>query len=163
MGPRNGDAQLVGRMGECVICSESMCETGCTLECGHTFHAMCIVRWFRQEQSCPLCRASHTTRFTVSDVQSRAKLLRLRARRKDAPPELRRLVAKWKLQEMKVDLLRKAVRALRRSNAAVLREEKALLNRLRKWRQTTRMAQRMVGLYADDSIKIPLLVSGRRK
>lgn len=64
---------------------------------------------------------------------------------------------------MKVDLLRKAVRALRRSNAAVLREEKALLNRLRKWRQTTRMAQRMVGLYADDSIKIPLLVSGRRK
>lgn len=43
---------------ECSICLENLdpaCHT--ELECGHVFHANCIVRWVGIRKSCPLCRA----------------------------------------------------------------------------------------------------------
>jgi hypothetical protein len=44
--------------GICVVCQESIDETGShTLSCNHSFHAGCIVCWFRRgESSCPVCR-----------------------------------------------------------------------------------------------------------
>lgn len=44
---------------DCVICQESCFEYGAThsLDCGHKFHASCIVSWFRSgNTSCPVCR-----------------------------------------------------------------------------------------------------------
>jgi hypothetical protein len=42
----------------CGICLEPSSET-CALDCGHSFHALCALKWFRSPRSqgrCPLCR-----------------------------------------------------------------------------------------------------------
>ena len=43
---------------ECPICYESILEDeAChTLECNHTFHCSCIIKWLRQNTACPMCR-----------------------------------------------------------------------------------------------------------
>ena len=46
--------------GECVIClddynNDTEC---CSIKCEHTFHTKCIETWYREKQSCPLCRES---------------------------------------------------------------------------------------------------------
>ena len=43
--------------GECSICLDSIdFSTNDVLVCGHSFHAMCIRRWFDTSSVCPLCR-----------------------------------------------------------------------------------------------------------
>lgn len=41
----------------CSICYENYTDNNkYTLECNHTFHSECIIKWFRhQKQNCPLC------------------------------------------------------------------------------------------------------------
>uniref|UniRef100_T1IWL2 RING-type domain-containing protein n=1 Tax=Strigamia maritima TaxID=126957 RepID=T1IWL2_STRMM len=43
----------------CVICHEDFKEFDklCTLQCHHRFHESCIKAWFKQESTCPTCRA----------------------------------------------------------------------------------------------------------
>lgn len=42
---------------KCSICHSSLeCGTE-TLDCGHSFHTMCVHMWFRYKSTCPLCRA----------------------------------------------------------------------------------------------------------
>ena len=51
---------------DCAICQESL-EYGHThkLECGHEFHANCIVSWFRSgPKSCPICRDESNSNVT---------------------------------------------------------------------------------------------------
>lgn len=40
----------------CPICLEGG-ERMCTLDCDHTFHQSCLVKWFLEKTNCPLCRA----------------------------------------------------------------------------------------------------------
>lgn len=98
-------------MSECSICLQSMSDDGvspCTHtleECGHTFHASCIVRWFRQPDAsqCPLCRGSSDASFDMFEnpwrLRTRASSLRMYARRRDAPFELKRIVARLRAAE----------------------------------------------------------------
>ena len=46
-------------MGYCCICCDDItCEKGrFVLECGHTFHGNCILRSFKHDSRCPMCRA----------------------------------------------------------------------------------------------------------
>lgn len=48
---------------ECVIC---MCDfnstPGVKLQCGHAFHAHCIVKWFELKPCCPVCSFSYVVR-----------------------------------------------------------------------------------------------------
>jgi hypothetical protein len=40
---------------KCLICSEES-DSALTLDCGHSFGEDCIQRWFREHNTCPLCR-----------------------------------------------------------------------------------------------------------
>jgi hypothetical protein len=40
----------------CSICLDESTDDIKTLLCGHLFHQSCIEEWFKQEESCPLCR-----------------------------------------------------------------------------------------------------------
>jgi hypothetical protein len=97
----------------------------------------------------------------VTDVNCRAKLLRQRARRKNTSPELKKLVAKWKLQEQKMKLLKTNLYEFRRSHSEVFRKKKEMMRKLLKRRLMAKQAKRMVGLYTDEEIKLPLIVSER--
>lgn len=45
---------------DCSICLEKIYERQrrTALPCGHTFHALCVETWLRQNSTCPLCRQS---------------------------------------------------------------------------------------------------------
>lgn len=41
----------------CAICQEKCTKKSHTLDCGHKFHAGCVISWFRTgETTCPICR-----------------------------------------------------------------------------------------------------------
>ena len=40
---------------DCDFCDEPYIES-CVLQCGHTFHSVCIHRWILYNPTCPLCR-----------------------------------------------------------------------------------------------------------
>ncbi len=46
------------RTTSCAICMEDTHEhdSFAKLECAHEFHAHCLILWFRQKLSCPMCR-----------------------------------------------------------------------------------------------------------
>lgn len=70
----------------CAICLGALAERPVyTLdECGHTFHADCIMRWFRSKQDmCPLCRRLPHVRMRSPDVFHRARMLISRQERGD--------------------------------------------------------------------------------
>jgi Ring finger domain len=42
----------------CICCDDIVCENGrFVLDCGHTFHGNCILRSFKHDSRCPMCRA----------------------------------------------------------------------------------------------------------
>lgn len=41
---------------ECTICLEGYSKNMAELLCGHNFHYDCIKTWYKQEQTCPVCR-----------------------------------------------------------------------------------------------------------
>ncbi len=42
----------------CICCDDISCEKGrFVLDCGHTFHGNCILRSFKHDNRCPMCRA----------------------------------------------------------------------------------------------------------
>ena len=48
----------------CVICfGEITNKTIKTLPCGHSFDNICILMWFRRNESCPVCRAKYIVAF----------------------------------------------------------------------------------------------------
>jgi len=45
---------------ECAICLDSNEKSLITLECGHMFHVLCMMKWVVKNRSCPLCRTAIT-------------------------------------------------------------------------------------------------------
>ena len=41
----------------CAICLDNCGKCRTTLECGHTFHTKCVLKWLIRMNSCPCCRA----------------------------------------------------------------------------------------------------------
>ena len=137
-----------------------------TLDCQHAFHASCLLKWTLQGNgtSCPTCRASTTTRTTgLGFMTSSARASYLRrtlARRKNAPPDLLRLV----------DQLRRAEaqkKEARRKDAAERRENRDALRRVRRtrtayWRASRREneARRLLGCYSSLDFPLPGLAPG---
>ena len=53
------DLESKSELGYCCICCDDIqCEKGrFVLDCGHTFHGNCILRSFKHDNRCPMCRA----------------------------------------------------------------------------------------------------------
>ena len=145
----------------CVICSESNLEQWHTLECEHGFHTTCIMQWFRQGASdtCPLCRESGEGEgLYIMDIHTRASFLRQKARRKDAPKDLVRMVHTLRKKEEKERETRKEYREFRTTHRDLFKEYRRL--RIKKWRtwKQMRTQKRKLGLYSNPKITVPLLV-----
>ena len=149
--------------------SEAVCPICCddgeddalhTLECGHVFHTNCILQWFRQgAPTCPLCRATDddTARLSPLDTMARCALLRQRARRKDAPGCLKRLVQRLRVAEEDLRNAGKDLRAFETEHRSVIRgRNKRLVGKWRKWRRV-RQLKRQVGVYTHPDVALPLV------
>jgi hypothetical protein len=144
----------------CAICMESVETEAYAFECGHTFHATCLVGWLRQGNlSCPTCRADVGEHLDAMTLRERAKYLRTTvARRKSCPAELRSLVASVRRAE---EAEREATRECtehHRAHADVFKTHNRL--RARKWtaKRRARDKMRALGAYASPQCPLPGLV-----
>ena len=131
------------------------------LSCGHAFHTGCIVEWFRRggASTCPMCRdASDTSHMTRMDRIARSKLLQRRARRKDAPRELRTL--KDRLQRA-----RQAHKEAGRRRRELLDRHRETFREYKKAQSKEWSARRRIaeiecefGIFAHPQYPVPLFV-----
>lgn len=80
-------------MDNCAICLEALeTKQTHTLDCDHCFHTECQIEWFRRGQTtCPTCRSGdNTSNSKLAHNRTAFQIMSNRARRADAPPELKR-------------------------------------------------------------------------
>lgn len=97
----------------CPVCTESMQDREVvTLDCGHAFHAVCVVEWFRRKGSCPLCRdnVDPEERNSYRNLKAQFMLKKRLSKRKDAPKELKDLVKQHKKKMARLKENRKEFR-----------------------------------------------------
>jgi hypothetical protein len=148
----------------CTICLEALpavSETTTSLDCGHAFHATCLVGWLRRGAlNCPTCRTSALAHEHVPAMALRARASYLRrtvARRHHAPAELLRLVRQVKLAEERYRAVARDERVFRRDHSNVVR---ALDHKRRaRWQAAAnaRKKSALLGLYASPELPLPSL------
>ena len=144
----------------CNIClQENPEEPMTTLECGHSFHTSCILKWFRGPSStCPMCRAEPQTILAYPDVIERCRMLRRKAGAKHAPPSLKRAVLALRKAEEDEKNARNEYRAYMTPEIRqILLRVRSL--RHRSWTLKRRIMQRKraVGLGVYPGIELPPL------
>jgi hypothetical protein len=127
----------------CVICLSNLSAASpLELDCGHAFHAQCVLRWFRRgNPGCPICRdapegddsssGSESSLEVLVTAQEASRALR-RARSKSAPPGLRRLAKLYQASMERLKCKRRELREHRRNATGhfpVLRRKDATLQR----------------------------------
>jgi hypothetical protein len=147
----------------CTICLEALppfsATTIATLDCGHAFHATCLVGWLRRGTvNCPTCRTSAVAREHVPPLALRARASYLRrtvARRREAPAELLRLVRQVQQAEEQYRARAHDERAFVRAHADVVRGLRQ--KRSARWRASFRATQSraLLGLYASPTLPLP--------
>ena len=147
----------------CAICQEGMNECEHKLSCGHIFHSECIIQWFRHgPNSCPLCRDDERENksrrpLNYFDTWARSSYLRRKARNKNAPKELKRLVKKLKKKEDKYKNARKTLSNFRKENKEHIKKYRYLRNYTWICQRQEIEARRLVGLFSDIHYPIPII------
>lgn len=143
---------------ECSICTDCLENSAShTLECGHSFHAACICRWFRQgNPSCPECRdVGQTYQLSWPDADARASELRLRSRNSNAPKRLKELVSKLRNSEKKYKEVRHQMTEYRKKNIHVFKEWAKFRPKLYGAARCVRKNKRILGNFASPEFPLP--------
>lgn len=128
-----------------------------TLECQHTFHTKCLMSWFRsQNEGCPLCRDGAHVRLSHMTAETRVRMLRRCARRKNADPKLKKLVMRLRTLEEKHKSAISAYASFRRNHRHVLMQLK-LMDR-KKWMiwKKIRAETRALAMFNSDMHTYPM-------
>jgi hypothetical protein len=131
---------------ECCICQETLDEEYALPECGHKYHANCIITWFRMgKNNCPLCNngginsmqqltsTTHTHGQRITAYENYKKLRKL-SRKKNASMELKNLVDRLKNWEKKNKDIIKDIKKLKTDKHIEL-TGKEVLNQYKKLRR----------------------------
>lgn len=107
----------------CSICQDAIGDDdqGIEIECGHVFHSICALEWFRfHDRSCPNCRSVkvHTRRMSAQE-----RVTIIRRRKRSAPPHVGRLVASLDAVELRCRELLHDHREFRRLHAGVFKKD----------------------------------------
>ena len=84
----------------CSICCQPKQNEHALDECGHSFCAGCIIRWFREHSSCPICRHTPPV-LTRVDATTRLAAIYRRARCKSASKDLVQSVQRARVRKAK--------------------------------------------------------------
>lgn len=161
---------------KCMVCQEQLAGNGDvhTLECGHKFHTVCIMAWFRHGQgACPYCRDTGVSaRASRSDQGQRRysrygvgpltnfKSIIAYSRRRDAPPPLVGMVKTLRSMEAELAERKEKLDSFRKSKHpdqtfSELRREHWKLNRSC-WGQYRKVGEQKKRI--DSYPVIPLIV-----
>lgn len=113
-----------------------------TLECNHSFHTGCIIRWFRtpiNEGTCPMCRGVPVCGTSRMCMAQRCSYLRRRARAKNAPKDLKKRVERLQKMEKQIVEDNRAMKEFHRRED--VKEILAMTRKLRRkrWGNWTRL------------------------
>lgn len=152
------------------VCSICQCECadatpGCveTLECGHAFHASCLVRWLRQGAlTCPMCRGDLSTVPNGSlCLEERGRYLRQYSRRKSAPAELKRMVRSLQDAEAELKEAKRQLKDLHHKHRKVFQAQSLHVRKVSRQYIQVRRAKRLLSVFEADGLRLPH-VSSRR-
>lgn len=147
----------------CAICHETLEgeQQIYTLTCDHTFHTNCILTWFRRgAETCPTCRdieANPSQYITGLTLRARATHLRKKARYKNCPSDLRKIIDRLKASEKQEKEAQKIYREFRREHKDVLADMKKLRDKMYKSSRKSRELNRLLGLYTNENMRLPPL------
>ena len=152
----------------CAVCLEEVAAgTSHSMDgCGHTFHATCIIHWMqRGHLSCPTCRQD-LRRLEPGDalgpltVRERAKYLRTTvARRRCAPPELKRMVAAIRRAEQRAREAAQECTEFLRANRETIVTSRRLRTKKYKAQYKVRELTRGLGLFVAPGMELPPIVA----
>ena len=146
----------------CAICLEEV-ESGSahTLDCEHVFHAECIIGWLRRGNlSCPSCRTDlhdNTQHIPAMAIRERARYLRVIARRKNAPMELKRLVEKVRAAENKERERCREAAQYDRLHREVMKASRRLRGMRWMARHRVYCLKRLLGIFECEGFPLPAL------
>lgn len=139
-------------------------------ECGHAFHAACLIGWLRTGgMSCPCCRADLEREEARDSIDAftlfeRASYLRTTvARRKSAPADLLRLVDRVRKAEAQEKACVRALRAYNREHHTVIAQRSRLRSSSYRWSGIVRDAKRVLGMYDSPHYPLPALIVRSRR
>jgi len=143
----------------CAICTDNNDSHSYTLQCNHTFHTPCIIEWFRHNDApstCPLCRCSESP-MGFRDVKARACYLRQKARGKNVPKDLIRLVDKIRKAEKNFKSITSERAKFKKDNKKILLTSRKFNSKYWKAVRKVRNLKRMLGFYNHPDVPIPLI------
>jgi hypothetical protein len=140
-------------------------ESDHALECGHAFHARCLIGWFqRGNLSCPTCRADahRADVFPPMSLLERARFIRRTVgRRAPAPGERRQIISSVRAAEQQQRDRQRDLVEFQRRHAPLLREWRDLrAKKYKAWRRVRRL-QRLLGIYQHPSLTLPAVAVTR--
>jgi calcineurin-like phosphoesterase family protein len=167
---------------DCSLCKISLTDKhNYKLQCGHNFHTGCIIDWFRfQTYQCPCCyndaqlynnsnisnnQVFFTNYLTYIDEQlananknyiyPSFRFASNEARKKNAPPQLKRLYASYKRllanhKEKKVELDNYKASELKEYNVMKKKHRRIYISNYRRLRQIRGMKRRICSFFKVD-------------
>ena len=145
----------------CSICTDSLEGGGAvhTIECGHAYHAACIIEWFRRgADTCPNCRDVSCTHMSAPTVFARAKFLRRSSHLKKAPEALKKAVERVRKAEKQAADASNELRTFETTHREVLKRHRTLLRHRWNGRARKLKMERELGVYESAEFPIPLLM-----
>lgn len=123
----------------CTICADDDVSSEnpiITLNCSHSFHAHCVLDWFRSHHdTCPNCRSIQTNMFTVR-LTPRQRIARMMRVQQLAPPLVRAHLKKYQHATTKSKDVRKELREFHKKNRSIIRNYNRLRARYERWART---------------------------
>lgn len=143
----------------CPVCLDAVDDDAHYLDCGHGFHAGCLIQWLRQGRlTCPMCR-DDLRQLPGYLLKDRASYLRNTvARRRNAPRALVRCVESLRRAESECREHKRALTAFRRQHAHVIATLHRMENKHYTWCRRRRRSVQILGMYEDADTPLPALI-----
>ena len=149
----------------CPICLDTV-DNAHRLECGHAFHAACLISWLRQGNlSCPCCRDNlHQPEESLPIMSVRVRASHIRrtvARRATAPADLKRLVSRLREAEAAHRQTIQDRAEYRRAHRETLKRSETLRMKILNARRRVWKLNSLLGVYECEGLRLPRLAVSR--
>lgn len=145
----------------CSICTQNFNCQPHVLECGHAFHHMCILEWFRYgNDTCPMCR-DNTISMTPVRTTARFENLMQMSKTSKAPMQLKHLCSKY--NNLKKDIKKTifAEKEFKKIHRDILCKSSRYIHKINKLKRKEKKLYMRIGMFTHPQCPLPLMI--RRK
>ena len=123
-----------------------------TLECRHSFHTKCVMDWFRQGNTCPMCKAepNHTGMNRLERIRTLRQISDL-CRRKDCPANVKNKMNRLRTHRASMRERARQTRSWRKENKNILCRDRQL--RMQHWKDRRKDRLLSADLFASVQLQ----------